>query len=141
MDVNIFLEEKDFNDFLVWMNRLEQGVIFPCPVKYYNTPNNLKNSLQLTLDADEYAMLKDAETDINDLMERLGISDIKFKPEPYDSDKLLISGIIKNAERWDLSIDVIMAAIEVAQKIKDITPLEAMIIAERDITEGPNKNF
>jgi hypothetical protein len=68
----------------------------------------------------------------------MGITDVHYTPEPYDADKLLMSGILKNAERWDLAVDVVSAAIEIAQQVKGITPLEAMIIAEREVIAEAN---
>jgi hypothetical protein len=138
MKVTIFLEKKNFDNFLVWLNRLDQGIIIQCPVKYQYQIDGLKDPMQVLMDADEYAMMQDAEEDIANLKEKMGITDTQFVPEPYDADKLLISGIIKNAERWDLAIDVITAAIEIAQEVKGITPLEALIIAEREVIAEAN---
>ena len=138
MKATIFLEKKNFDKFLTWMNRLDQGIIIRCPVNYQYQIDGLKDPMQVLIEGDEYAMMQDAEDDINELKDKIGISETNFIPEPYDADKLLMSGIIKNAARWDLMVDVIYTAIEIAQEVKGITPLEAMIIAEREVIAEAN---
>jgi hypothetical protein len=138
MKATIFLEKKNFDKFLTWMNRLDQGIIIQCPVNYQYQIDGLKDPMQVLIEGDEYAMMQDTEDDINELKDKIGISETNFIPEPYDADKLLMSGIIKNAARWDLMVDVIYAAIEIAQEVKGITPLEAMIIAEREVIAEAN---
>jgi hypothetical protein len=138
MQATIFLEKNNFDKFLVWLNRLDQGIIIPCPIQYQTRIEGLTDPMQVLMDGDEYAMVQDAEQDITNLKVKMGITDVHYTPEPYDADKLLMSGILKNAERWDLAVDVVSAAIEIAQQVKGITPLEAMIIAEREVIAEAN---
>jgi len=139
MKTSLYLEKDDFEEFLVWVNRLGQGVLSTCPVKYYYQHEKLKQPIQLLLESDEYAMMRDTERDLEELQKKAGNIDLIFKPMPTESDKILVQGILQNANRWDIAADIVVAAIEIGQELTDITPLEALIIAEREIMDAENE--
>jgi hypothetical protein len=132
MKASLYIEKPDFDTFFVWVNRLSQGVLSTCPVKYSQSSEGIADPVHLLLDANEYAMLRDAQEDIEDLRQKLGDNEIIFYPEPLENEKILIGSILRNAQRHDLEVDLVNTALELSTRIPGITPLEAMVIAERE---------
>lgn len=139
MKVSLYIEKRDFDTFFIWTNRLSSGVLSTCPVVYDNNPDRFETPLQLLLEANEYAMLRDAEQDMKDLRDKVG-GDFIFYPEPLENDKILMNGILRNAQRYDLEVDLVNTALELTTYIPGITPLEALIIAEREWLNVGNSN-
>jgi len=131
MRVSLYIEKSDFDTFFIWSNRLATGVLSTCPVAYKNTPDSFKAPLQLLLEANDYAMIKDAEEDLKKLRDRVG-GELVFYPEQLEEDKILMSVILRNAQRHDIEVDLIKTALELSTIIPGITPIEALIIAERE---------
>jgi len=131
MKASIYIEKRDFDTFVVWINRLNQGVLTSCPVRYETLAEGFSNPVHLLLDADEYAMLRDAERDLAKLQQCLG-GELHFTPEPLETEKILMAGILRNAQRYDAEVDLVNAALEISMRLPGITPLEALVIAERD---------
>ena len=132
MKASLYIEKQDFDTFVVWINRLSQGVLTACPVRHSNVAGGLHNPVHLLLDADEYAMLCDAEKDIAELQKRLG-GDLYYIPEPLEAEKIIMSGLLRNAQRYDAEVDLVEAALIIAMRMPGITPLEALVIAEQDL--------
>ena len=72
------------------------------------------------------------EANIEAIRNTWGNLDILYTPESLENQKIMMGDIIRNASRYDLVVDVVNTAIELAMQIPGITPLEALIIAERD---------
>jgi hypothetical protein len=132
MKLTLYIEKKDFDNFFVWMNRLGQGVIQPSPIKFSHTKEDIKDPLQIFLNPDEYNLIQDTQSNIEVIQRTWGNLDILYKPESLDNQKIMMGDIIRNASRYDLTVDVVNTAIELAMQIPGITPLEALIIAERN---------
>ena len=132
MKVSLYIEKKDFDGFFVWMNRLKSGVLIPPPVFYIHTRNSLRDPLQVYLSPDEYNLIQDAEKNLEDIQEMWGNLEIQYDPRPLNDDKIMMADILRNAQRYDMGVDVVNTAIELAMQIPGITPLEAMIISEKE---------
>jgi hypothetical protein len=132
MKINLYIEKKDFDPFFIWMNRLSQGIIESCPITYSHVKEDIKDPLNVSLTADKYALIHDAEKNIEDIQNSFGSLNILYEPQSIEKDKILIGDILRNATRHDLAVNVINTAVELATVIPGITPLEAMIISERE---------
>jgi hypothetical protein len=132
MKINLYIEKKDFDPFFIWMNRLSQGIIESCPIMYSHVKEDIKDPLNVSLTADKYALIHDAEKNIEDIQNSFGNLDILYEPQSIEKDKIMIGDILRNATRYDLAVNVINTAVELATVIPGITPLEAMIISERE---------
>lgn len=131
MKVSIYIEKREFNTFFVWVNRINQGIISKCPTQYSESSHGFHEPVQILLTADEYAVIQDIEEDIKSLETELG-GELVYTPEPLENDKIVINNILKNAQRHDVEADLVNTALELVGYIPGITPLEALIIAERE---------
>ena len=131
MKVTIYIERKNFDLFFTWLNRIAQGVVSQRPMQYQIVPEGFTQPLQISLTADEYAAIQDTEADLDRLQEEIG-GELHFVPEPIDIEKIAASGLIKKAQRYDMLADVVMTALELSSFIPGLTPLEALVIADRE---------
>lgn len=132
MKVSLYINKNDFDKFFVWMNRLNQGIIIPCPVEYSHEKEDLVCPLHISLSPDEYNLITDTEKNIEDIQNTWGNLDILYHPESLENQKIVMGDILRNATRYDGLVDLVSASIELAMHIPGITPLEAVIIAERE---------
>jgi hypothetical protein len=133
MKVVLYIEKRDFDTFFQWVNRLNTGVLTSCPVKYQNTPRGLTEALQLSIDPEMFNLIKDAEEDLKSLHEKYGDIELSFEPLSASWEMRTISDILRNAKRYDMQCEVVYAALYAMQTVPQITPGEAMIIAEREL--------
>lgn len=131
MKATLYIEKSDFDSFFVWINRTGQGIISTCPVVYSHTSENFTSPVQLLLDASEYTVVCKVEKELQLLREKLG-GIIEYEPNPVETDRILMAAILKNAECHDMTLEVINTALEIALTVSDITPIEALIISERE---------
>jgi hypothetical protein len=132
MKVTIYIEKTDFDEFFVWVNRLNHGILTSAPVKYTIGPEGLKKPLQLSLDPSMYTLIQDAENDIKTLQVAYGELDIKFEPLSKSWELRTIQDVSRNARRYDMEANVIYSALHVMTQVPGISPAEAMIISERE---------
>ena len=132
MKVSLYIEKNDFDGFFVWMNRLKSGVLIPPPVHFTHRKGDINDPLQVSLDPDEYNLIQDIESNLEYIQEIWGNLDIQYDPQPLNEDKVLMNDILRNAQRYDIGVDVVNTAIELAMQIPGITPLEALIISEKE---------
>lgn len=132
MKVSLYIEKTDFDAFFVWTNRLNKGIIAPPAVKYSHKKDDIEDPIHLSLFMDEYALIQDTEKNIEDIQKTWGDIDILYYPESLENDKILMGDMLRNATRHDALVDLVASSIELAMFIPGITPLEAMIIAERE---------
>ncbi len=135
MKVSVYIKKSDFDNFFIWANRLSQGIVAECPVHYSHDREEFVSPVQLYLDAREYAMIQDTEKGLAELKESHG-GEMQFRPEPLETDKIVMQSILLNAKRHDLEVDLVNTALELTKHIPGITSLEAMIIAEREWIVG-----
>jgi len=131
MKVSIYIEKSSFDTFCVWVNRINQGIISKCPVDYSESNQGFVTPMHLLLTADEYAVIQDIEEDIKHLEDEMG-GEMVYTPEPLENDKIVINNILKNAHRHDVEADLVNTALQIIGYIPGITPVEALIIAERE---------
>ena len=132
MKVSLYISKNDFDEFFIWLNRLNQGITVPCPVKYFYEKNDVESPLHLSLLPDEYCLITDTEKNIEDIQNTWGNLDILYYPESLENQKVVMGSILRNAARYDGLVDLVSASIELAMHMPGITPLEAVIIAERE---------
>lgn len=132
MKVNLYIKKQDFDKFFTWLNRLAIGVIAEPPVKYSTSQNDIEDLLQVSLLPDEYCLIRDTEKYLEDIRKTYGSLELTYKPEPLQEDRIVMANIIQKAGHYDLALEVVETAIQLATQIPGITPLEALIISERD---------
>lgn len=139
MKITLYIEKRDFDNFFVWLNRLGHEVLQPSPASFSHKKEDIQDPLQVSLNPDEYNLIQDAESNIEVIKNTWGNLDILYETKSLENQKIMMGDIIRNASRYDLTVDVVNTAIELAMQIPGITPLEALIIAERDwINAGKN---
>jgi hypothetical protein len=138
MKFNIYIEKRDFDNFFIWMNRLSQGVICTPLAKYSHRKEDVEDPLQVALLQDEYSIIQNNERNIEVINKSWGTMDVVYQPSFPDSDKFMMADILRNAGRYDLEVQVVNTAIELALQIPGITPLEALIISEREWLNDEN---
>jgi len=132
MKINLYIDKQDFDPFFIWMNRISQGIIESCPIMYSHIKEDIKDPLNVSLTADKYALIHDAEKNIEDIQNSFGSLDILYEPQSLDKAKIMIGDIIRNSLRHDLAVQVMNTAVEIAMAMPGITPVEAFIISERE---------
>jgi hypothetical protein len=132
MNISLYIEKKDFDNFFIWMNRLSQGVISGPLTKYSHYKDDIKDPLHLSLSKDEYSLIQNCERNLEVINKSWGSIEVLYQPNFPDNDKIMIADILRNASRYDLGVQVVHTAIELAANIPGITPLEALIISERE---------
>jgi len=132
MKVSLYIEKSNFDGFFTWLNRLSSGVLVECPVYYTHKRGDIKDPLQLYLSPDEYCLIQDSESNLRDIRETWGDLDIRYETRPLDEEKVQMNDILRNAHRYDMSVEIVNTAIELAMQIPGITPLESLVIAEKE---------
>jgi len=132
MKVNIYIEKIDFDEFFVWVNRLNHGILSTPPVKYWTSADNLKSPLQLSIDPGMYTLIADALKDLETIGERYGEVELDFEPLSRSWELRTIKDVVRSANRYDLAVNVIYTALSTIAQIPGLSPAEAMIIAERE---------
>lgn len=132
MKVTVYIEKNDFDDFFKWMNRINLGLFSTPPVAFSHREEDIKDPLNVSLDSREYAIIRDVRKDIEEIQKLYGPIDIDFSPQSTQSHLLLIQDIMRQASRHDLANEVVYAALMVMKQLPDISPVEAIIIAERE---------
>jgi hypothetical protein len=139
MKVTIYIEKDEFDNFFKWVNRLNQGILSNSPVKYSTTDQNFDSPLQLSLEPPLYHLIKDAEKDIKTLQEVYGEMDLTFKPMSRSWELRAVQDVVRNSQRYDMEANVIYTALLTIAAMPELTPSEAMIIAEREWITGEIK--
>lgn len=132
MKVAIYIEKNNFDEFLKWMNRIKMGIYSTPAVNFSHTAINMQDPLLITLDTREYTLIKDVEEDIKNIQKVYGPFEIDFSPVSTESHLLIIQDVLREAQRKDLLVEVVFSAIQIALQIPDITPSEAIIVAEHE---------
>jgi hypothetical protein len=138
MKINLYIEKRDFDNFFIWMNRLSQGVISTPLAKYSHHKEDVEDPLQVSLSQDEYSIIQNNERNVEVINKSWGSMEVIYQPNFPDGDKIMMADILRNASRYDLGVQVVNTAIELASQIPGITPLEALIISEREWLNDEN---
>lgn len=140
MKAIIYIEKRDFDGFFTWLNRLKQGTLEPAPISYSLSTEDIESPLQVLLNPDEFAIIQDAEKNIEDIKKSYGNLSILYRPESLLQDKIMMGDVLRNAIRHDCLVEVYNTAVELAMAIPGLTPLDALIIAEREWLPTPSIN-
>ena len=132
MKAIVYIEKRDFDGFFTWLNRLKQGTLEPSPVSYSLSTDEIERPLQVLLNPDEFAIIQDAERNIEDIKKSYGNLSILYRPESLVQDKIMMGDVLRNAIRHDCLVEIYNTSIELAMAIPGLTPLDALIIAERE---------
>lgn len=132
MKINIYIEKDEFDEFFIWVNRLNHGVLTSKHIEYKTSKDGLKDPLHLSIESDMYILIADAENDLKKIDDEYGDFDLSYDSLSETWELRTIKNIAKNARRHDVEDNVICTALYTMSKIEGITPAEAMIIAERE---------
>lgn len=132
MKVELYIEKDLFDTFYRWINRISLGIYSTPPVRFSHRLEDIKDPLKVSLDSREYTLIKDIETDIKEIQKTHGPFEIDFSPTNTATHLLGIHDVLREAERKDLVTEVVYSALQVALQMPDITPTEAMVIAEHE---------
>jgi hypothetical protein len=130
MRISLYVEHDDLHEFYRWVNRLSEGHIESPTIKFNHKKEIFKDPLEIQLSANEYAMICDANAEVDKISELGGPIDITYMPKDRNWQMSTIRNILKNADRHNLSVEVIFSALATVSELPTITPAEAMIIAE-----------
>jgi hypothetical protein len=132
MKVELYIEKDRFDTFFRWINRISLGIYSTPPVKFSHRIEDIKDPLKVSLDSREYTLIKDIESDIKEIQKTHGPFEIDFSPDNTATHLLAIHDVLREAERKDLITEVVYSALQIALQMPDITPTEAMVIAEHE---------
>lgn len=132
MKVTVYIEKNDFDEFFKWMNRIGLGIYSTPTVKFSHREEDIQDPLKVALDSREYTLIKDVKKDIEDIQKMHGPLEIDFSPVSTASHLLIIQDVLREAERKDLLAEVVFSAIQVALQLPDISPTEAIVMAEHE---------
>lgn len=131
MRMSLYIEHDELDEFCKWVNRLSQGHIETAPVRFsHKRLVTFTDPLEIQLDANEYAIICDATEEAEKIAEIAGPINIEYSPTDIDWQMSTIRSVIKNAERHNVSANVIYTSLRTMSELPTITPAEAMIIAE-----------
>ena len=131
MTVRLYIEKSHFDAFYTWLNQIKSGILTTPTCVFSNVSNDLENPLQVTLHPDEYAMIQDTQEDLEILRKNIG-KITSFGEASTSEDVRLVRDVIRKSRRHDVEAEVVYTALEVMSEQIDITPGEAMVIAERE---------
>lgn len=132
MKVDLYIEKDNFDMFFRWVNRIGLGIYSSPPVRFSHRIEDIKDPLKISLDSREYTLIKDLEHDIEEIQKTHGPFEIDFSPENTATHLLAIHDVLREAMRKDLVTEVVFSALQIALQMPDITPTEAMVIAEHE---------
>ena len=132
LKVTIYIEKEEFDPFFIWINRLNNGLLTSKPIAYSTAPEGFRQPLQLSLEPNMYYLITDAESDLKALEDTLGEMDLDFEPMSQSWELRTINDILRNSRRYDLEAHLVYTALYTLADVPDLSPAEAMIIAERE---------
>jgi hypothetical protein len=131
MRISLYIEHDDLDHFCKWVNRLSHGHIETAPVNFsHKRLVTFQDPLEIQLEANEYAVICDATEEAEKIAEMVGPMDIQFSPVDVDWQMSTIRSVMKNADRHNISTEVIYTSLRTMSELPTITPAEAMIMAE-----------
>ena len=128
MKVELYIEKEEYDIFYRWINRISLGIYSTAPVRFSHRIEDIEDPLKVSLDSREYTLIKDIE----EIQKMHGPIEIDFSPVNTATHLLAIHDVIREAERKDLVTEVVYSALQIALQMPDITPTEAMVIAEHE---------
>jgi hypothetical protein len=132
MNVLVYIEKRDFNDFFKWLNQISIGNFLTPIVPFSHEPTEFKEPLKIYLSAREYSAINDVNKDIHEVQKIYGNITTQFVPEFREQHLLIIQDILREADRLCIMPKLVYIALQAMAEIPGLTPEEAMVIAERD---------
>ena len=132
MKVELYIEKEEYDIFYRWINRISLGIYSTAPVRFSHRIEDIGDPLKVSLDSREYTLIKDIQHDIEEIQKSHGPFEIDFSPDNTATHLLAIHDVLREAERKDLVTEVVYSALQIALQMPDITPTEAMVIAEHE---------
>lgn len=129
----MYISKKDYDSFFRWLKQLHHGVLSTPPVNFSHIESEIRDPLRVSLDTNEYYLITDAKEDLKNLENIYGSLEINYEPDSQELHLQRIKESIRNASREDLVIELVYAALAVMKDLPDLTPSEAVIIAERSV--------
>lgn len=133
MEVIIYIEKNDFDEFLKWVRKLRRGTLSSPPIMFSHLEKDIKDPLKVSLDRYEYCLISDVKEDLRNIERIHGPIDLTFEPDTQAEHLQRIKESLRNAKREDQQIQLIYAALQTMKELPDLTPTEAIIIAERSL--------
>jgi hypothetical protein len=135
MKIFLYVEKEEFDSFYIWFRRISSGIIESQPVQVSHSPDEFSSPLKISLDVDEYYLITDIQEDLKSLDESCGFLSLKYEPDTQDFHLQRIKESLRSAARIDKTNELVYSALLVMQSVPGITPSEAIIIAEKSISE------
>jgi hypothetical protein len=133
MKVTIYIEKKDFDNFFKWVKQLEYGALSSPPVTFSNIQNDIKDPLRVSLDTSVYYLITDAQEDLRNIDTSVGPFNVNYEPDTDAEHLQRIKECLRKAKREDLELELVYSALATMKDLPDLTPSEAIIIAERNL--------
>ena len=133
MKVSIYIKKSNFDNFYRWIQQLNLGMLSTPTVEFSHIQNEIEDPLRVTLDSREYYLITDAKEDLKEIEKIYGPMAINYEP---GNDKVHLQRIkeaMRNADREDLTLELVYMSLAIMKDLPDITVSEAIIIAERNL--------
>jgi len=137
MKVTVYISKKDFDAFFRWVKQLELGILSSPPVKFSHQENDIQDPLRVSLDTHVYYLINDAQEDLKQIDSSVGPFSIDYEPDTEEYHLQVIKEGLRKAKREDLELELVYSALAVMRDLPNITPSEAIIIAEKTLL-GPS---
>ena len=133
MKVTIYIEKKDFDTFFKWVKRLSLGHLSHPPVDFSHCIDDITDPLRISLDTHEYYLITDAKDDLKQIESLYGQINIQYESDTSEYHLQTIKESLRNAERQDSLVQLVYESLKVMKDLNQVTPAEAIIIAEREL--------
>jgi len=133
MKVTIYIEKNDFDKFFRWVKQLEYGALSSPPVQFSNIQNDIKDPLRVSLESSVYYLITDAQEDLRNIDTSIGPFNVNYEPDNDAEHLQRIKECLRKAKREDLELELVYSALSTMKDLPDLTPSEAIIIAERNL--------
>ena len=137
MKVTVYISKKDFDAFFRWIKQLELGILSSPPVNFSHLENDIQDPLKVSLDTHVYYLITDAQEDLKQIDSSIGPFSIDYEPDSEEYHLQVIKEGLRKAKREDLELELVYSALAIMRDLPNITPSEAIIIAEKTLL-GPS---
>jgi hypothetical protein len=137
MKVTVYISKKDFDAFFRWIKQLELGILSSPPVNFSHLENDIQDPLKVSLDTHVYYLITDAQDDLKQIDSSVGPFSIDYEPDSEEYHLQVIKEGLRKAKREDLELELVYSALAIMRDLPNITPSEAIIIAEKTLL-GPS---
>ena len=137
MKVTVYISKKDFDSFFRWIKQLELGILSSPPVNFSHLENDIQDPLKVSLDTHVYYLITDAQEDLKQIDSSIGPFSIDYEPDSEEYHLQVIKEGLRKAKREDLELELVYSALAIMRDLPNITPSEAIIIAEKTLL-GPS---